>query len=253
VNDAPEISVTRPDIIKVTYDDNSKIILDPLTYTDTIHVSGEVDLGTIIDTDYNFGLSFNDDDAYDAYNIDFSIVITSRPKKDDGKEHEPGYFQNFPSGIPGAIVNRDSIFFNGSIAQANLYVSTLSFVGEKQGQYILEVTVKDNGNTGRYCPPGKDFSLGQRQCPRTSIAKLKVNAFVNAALIASVATGVGAGVLILAGLGAFLGTKLIKPKETKNWNEWDVDNFGDVALSNPFYKGETVQGKNELFVGTKPI
>jgi hypothetical protein len=204
-------------------------------------------LVTTIGSPFNFGLKFADDDAFDAYNLDFSIVITSRPVKASNENEEHGVFQNFPEGVKNAVVTKDSIKFSGSISQANLYVSTLSFLGDKQGQYDITVTVADNGNTGRYCPPGKDFSLGQRTCPRTSVAVLKVNAYVNSALIAGVATGVGGGILLLAGIGALLGAKLIKPKDSKRWDEWDVDNFGDVALSNPFYKPETVGGKSEIY------
>jgi len=160
---------------------------------------------------------------------------------------EPGFFNGFPNNIAGAVVTRDSIKFSGSIEQANLYVATLTFVGDKQGEYVVEVTVMDNGNTGRYCPPGATFSLGQRSCPRTSKATFTITAYVNSSLIAGVATGVGGGVLALAALGALLGAKLLKAKETENWNEWDTDNFGDVALANPLFKQDTVQMNNQLY------
>jgi len=114
-------------------------------------------------------------------------------------------------------------------------------------EIMKEVVVNDNGFTGKHCPPGPNFSLGQRSCPRTSKAKFAITAYVNAALIAGVATGVGGGVLLLAALGAFLGAKFLKPKDTDAWTEWDVDNFGDVALPNPLFKGETVTGTSQIY------
>jgi len=45
--------------------------------------------------------------------------------------------------------------------------------------------------------------------------------------------------LALAALGALIGGKLLKPKETDAWTEWDDDKLGDVALKNPFYEQAT--------------
>jgi len=111
----------------------------------------------------------------------------------------------------------------------------------------MTVTVNDNGFTGKHCPPGPKFSLGQRSCPRTSVATFTINSVVNSAMLAGVATGVGGGIIALTAIGALLGAKFLKPKENDAWTEWDVDNFGDVALANPLFKGDTVTGTSQIY------
>jgi len=249
VNDAPEIWINSPangSSIPISYDDNSIVILDPMTYQGDIHVDGSENLGTVVDSSFNFGLVFEDVDALDSPQIDFVIQITSRPDKGNDP-NEPGYFTGFLTDAIGATVQNDYIKFTSTIAQANTYVSTLGFNGNKQGEYKITVTVNDNGYTGRYCPPGPTFSLGQRSCPRTSIATFTITAYVNSAMIAGITTGVGGGVVALAALGAFIGAKFLKPKKNDAWTEWDVDNFGDVALPNPLFKGETVTGTSQIY------
>jgi hypothetical protein len=178
VNNAPIIYSNSPSSgsqIEVSYDDYSVLILNPLTFNGTIHVDGSESYTSIVNNPFNWGLQVNDVDAFGATNIDYSITISTRPSKDAAAAYEPGYFSGFPSNATNANVQRDTITFSGTIAQANSYFSTLSFVGDKQGQYTIVVKVNDNGNTGIYCPPGPTFNISGKSCPRTSVATFYIS------------------------------------------------------------------------------
>jgi len=246
VNNAPQIWVNSPEngtSIPVSYDNFDQIILDPLDFKGDIHIDGTLNLGSVVNSPYNFGLVFKDIDAFDAVGLDFQIQVVSKPTG----SNVVGSLSGFPKNVSGATVKTDYIHFMGSIAQANTYVATLTFNGNTQGNYEIQVTVDDNGFTGRYCPPGANFSLGQRSCPRTSVATFLITAYVSSSVIAGVATGVGGGVLLVAAIGSLLGAKFLKKETTDAWTEWDVENFGDVALTNPLFKGETVTGTSQIY------
>jgi len=252
VNDAPIIAANdnNGNKVDISYD-KELFIFDYKTFNGSVHVDGNLQIATVVGSEIvkNLGLKFSDEDALDSPEIDFEIKITSRPKTNDGSKS--GVFTGFPS-VPGATVSSDSIKFKSSIEQANRYVASLNFVTEIRGEYVVTVTVNDNGFTGRYCPPGKDFSLGQRKCPRTSVATLTILADTNVALVAGIATGVGGGVLLLAALGAILGSKYLKPTETDAWTEWDEDKLGDVALKNPFYQQDTQMSTSPIYNNVNP-
>jgi len=142
-------------------------------------------------------------------------------------------------------IKDDYIFFTASIAQANEYVANLQFYTEIVGEYEIVVTVWDNGNSGKYCPPpGVSTSTN---CPRASSATLYVGSLTNANVITGIATGVGAGVLALAAVGALLGAKFFKPTESPAWDEWAQEDMEDIAMSNPTFVQDTLQGESLIY------
>jgi len=248
VNDAPVINISSPQngsSIPISYE-TQLFLLNPTSFTGSDQVNGNANLTAVINNPLNFGLVFDDVDAFGNPNIDFEITITAN--SNGNKDTSPS-LAGFPKDVPGADIASNSIKFTTSILQANIYVATLYFQTKKQGNYDVTVTVNDNGFTGRYCPPGADFDITQTSCPRTTIVTLHINAVTNANLITGVATGVGAGVLGLAALGALLGAKFFKPKETDAWDEWDDNNLGDQALSNPLYNQQTQVNANQIYTG----
>jgi len=232
---------------EISYDNNSVLIIDPFTFTGDNQVNGTVNVECVVSSPYNFGLSFSDIDAYGSTNIYFEISITSRPISKSG-EAVHGSFAGFTTnGLNMTTQTSDKLAWTSTIDQANLAIKTLTFLPDIQGSYTVVITVDDNGSTGRYCPPGKYFTLGQTSCPRTSQASIYITAQTNQNFLLGVGTGVGAGVLALAAIGALLGAKFFKPEETNGWNEWDVNNLGDVALSNPFYEQQTQVNKSQIY------
>jgi len=247
VNDAPQIWYFSPDngtSLKLSGDDTSLLILDPVHYQGDIQINGTTQMTIVIGSGYNFGFNFVDEDAGQSTNMEFNIVITQRPETKKNEVGPYGYF----TGFNGTTTEyRDRVSWTSSIEQANLYVATLSFNAESQGDYQIQVTVKDNGATGRYCPPGKYYLPGQTSCPRTTVANIYAAGLTNTNAVVALSTGVGAGVLALAAIGTLIGAKFFKPKETQGWNEWNEENIGDVALSNPFYEQETRLHKNSIY------
>jgi len=251
VNHCPQIWYNSPDngtSIPLSYDNTKLLIIDPLDYTGEIQVNGTATIDGVINSGYNFGLVFSDTDSLGSTNMNFEIYISNRPSSSSGSNGSHGSF----SGFNGAGVNvitqaSDKLIWISSIDQANLAIKTLSFTADAQGLYTIEINIADNGATGRYCPPGKYFQIGQKSCPRFTHGTINISGLPNQGFLLGVGTGVGAGVLALAAIGAALGAKFLKPKETDGWNEWDTDNMGDVALSNPFYEQQTTVQTNEIY------
>jgi len=76
---------------------------------------------------------------------------------------------------------------------------------------------------------------------------LHVTTQLNSNVITGIATGVGAGVLALAAVGALLGAKFFKPEESSAWDDWDLNDMDDIAMSNPTFVQETQQGQSLIY------
>jgi len=149
------------------------------------------------------------------------------------------------------IAGQNSIKEIMSIGQAANFFNTLQLNAVSQGQFTLIINATDDYNNTIVgtCQPGPTFNINVRNCPRTSIATITIVASNNVALITGATVGAGAGALGLAALGALLGGKLLKPKETDNWTEWDDEKLGDVSLKNPFYEQQTSIKTSGIYAG----
>jgi len=243
VNDAPEIFINGEII---SYDRQDLFISDWSSFNGTVQINGSYDYGIVSTNGFlNLGLKFADSDAFEAPNIDFEIKIASKPEIKDYQKHLlNGQLSGMPKAARGTFKD-DYIFFSGSIKQANKYISNLQFTSDINGDYQIIVTVWDNGNSGKFCPPpGVSTST---TCPRASTATLHISTLNNANLLTGVATGVGAGVLAIAAVGALLGAKYFKPTETEAWDDWGMRDMDDVAMTNPTFIQETVQGQSLIY------
>jgi hypothetical protein len=239
INDAPEILVESE---RVSYDNHDVFIVNWSNFTGEVQVNGTHDYGLVSASSYvNVGLSFVDHDAFDAPNLDFEIKIVNKPISNDKERINGALF-----GVPSDKVTEktdDLIRFTSSIASANELVKNLQFTTDVLGEYTIEVTVWDNGNSGKYCPPPK-INHASSSCPRASKAVFTLTTTLSDQVITGVATGVGAGVLALAALGAFLGAKFFKSDESDQWKEWETNDMGDVALQNPTFQQGTTTGQS---------
>jgi len=252
VNHCPQVWYNSPDngtSIALSYDDTNLLILDPLTYTGEIQVNGTANIDGVINSGNNFGLVFYDTDSLGSTNMNFEIYISNRPATTQIQGNVThGSFSGF-NGVGLNVITQasDKLVWISSIDQANLAIKTLSFTSDVQGLYTVVINIADNGATGRYCPPGKYFQIGQKSCPRFTTATINISGLSNQGFLLGVGTGVGAGVLALAAIGAALGAKFFKPKETDSWNEWNSESIGDVALSNPFYEQQTHVQTSQIY------
>jgi len=234
VNDAPVINVTSDagTKVEVSYD-RQLFLVDPINYKgNDIHVDGSITVSAVVGTPKSLGITVTDVDSGPSDKITFTVTLSA------------------PSGVKGSlsykqkntlISNQQNIKLIMSVNEAAAFFDTLQLNAVNQGQFTLIINATDdfNNTVVGTCQPGPNFNINVRNCPRTSIATINVVASNNVALITGATVGAGAGVLGLAALGALLGGKLLKPKETDAWTEWDDDKLGDVALKNPFYEQQT--------------
>jgi len=238
VNDAPVISIKGPegDAEKLSYD-KQLFILDPVNYKgNDIHVDGKITLSAVAGIRQPLGLTVTDEDSGTAA-LTIDIQLSSSKKGE------------FSYTLDGKSNKGKSINTKLSVAQAKSFFDSLSLDATEKGEFTVTVTVNDNGFGFGTCPPGPNFKPSIKKCERISVATIKYQVDNNNALIAGVTTGVGAGVLALAALGALLGGKFLKPKETDAWAEWDDDKLGDVALQNPFYQQQTSVNTSGIYNG----
>jgi len=244
VNDAPVINVTSDDgsDVEVSYD-RQLFLVDPIDYKgNDIHVDGNITISAVVGTPKVLGITVSDVDSGPSDKLTFTLTLTA------------------PSGVSGSlsykeksttISNQNNIKMIMSISEAAAFFDTLQLNAGNQGQFTLIVNVTDDYNNTIVgtCQPGPTFNINVRNCPRTSVATINIVASNNVALITGATVGAGAGALGLAALGALLGGKLLKPKETDAWTEWDDDKLGDVALKNPFYEQQTQVQSSGIYNG----
>jgi len=238
INHAPVI--TDGAGTNVSYDIPYPFVLDPLNFNGTSHVDGSSTINAIKGSGCKVISAISDSDASSAA-CNVTIQVTDGPGD--------GSFSNIVTPLLGSVSNTKLTYY-GSLGNIIQPLSRLQFKANNLGKYTITVTVSDNGNTGLYCPPGNGFvykASAPPGCPRTSVATIYVSSANDDALVAGATVGAAAGVLALAALGALIGGKLMKPKETDAWMEWDDDKLGDVALKNPFYEQATQVNTSQIY------
>jgi len=236
VNHAPIITDSNGN--NIAYDIQYPFILDPLNYNGSTHVDGSSTITAVKGAATKIINAITDADASSA-SCNVTIAITSGD----------GSFSNFAPLLSGTP---QKLTYYGALSTIATSLNKLQFKGNDIGSYTVVVTVSDNGNTGLYCPPGQGFVYKPSTppgCPRTSVGTIQISTGNDDALIAGATVGAAAGVLALAALGALIGGKLLKPKETDAWTEWDDDKLGDVALKNPFYEQATQVSTSQIYGG----
>jgi len=246
VNDAPVINVTGNSgtPTKVSYD-RQLFLIDPINYQgNDIHVDGSIPLSVIVGLTPLSIISVTDIDSGPNDKLTFTITLTPIGNGVQGS-------LQYTTSKNTLISGQNSIKEIMSIGQAANFFNTLTLNIVNQGDFTLIINATDDYNNTIVgtCQPGPTFNINVRNCPRTSIATINIVASNNVPLIAGATVGAGAGALGLAALGALLGGKLLKPKETDNWTEWDDEKLGDVSLKNPFYEQQTSIKTSGIYAG----
>jgi len=253
VNDAPVISTTSGTngntLTKISYD-KDVFLVDPQNYNGPdIHVDGTASISAVVNTQTFLPINVFDEESTANDRLLLSITLSSKNKGTLSYKTSRG--DTVTLGTNG---NAKEIDVSMSLTEMKtFFTNQLKFLATEQGTFTVSITVNDTGAPlPGTCEPGNpnfQTSLRTKFCPRISKAILTIIAQNNAALVTGAAVGVGAGVLALAAVGALLGGKFLKPKETDAWTEWDEDKLGDVALKNPFYQQETNVKASGIFQG----